>query len=118
MLWGCFLMRYRWFAHEDEKDEFDQPVSRALWHDEDREEHPKVIFSVGKGAGTFLAGMAVCCALWAGDLQLFLFSFSVLLYLLHPLARSLGGARGRFLSNFLKGFSLALGWGILIWVLL
>ena len=59
-------MRYRWFAHEDEKDEFDQPVSRALWHDEDREEHPKVIFSVGKGAGTFLAGMVVCYAIWAG----------------------------------------------------
>ena len=111
-------MRYRWFAHEDEKDEFDQPVSRALWHDKEKEERPKAIFSVGKGAGTFLAGVVACYAIWAGDLQLFLFSFSVLLYLLHPLAIGLGGARGRFLANFLKGFSLALGWGILIWVLL
>lgn len=112
-------MRYRWFAHEDEKDEFGEHVSRALWHDrEEGEKQEKGRFSIGKGAGTFLAAAAACYALWSEDLQLFLFSLAVLLYLLHPLARGLGGKRGTFLANFLKGFSLALGWGILIWIFL
>ena len=54
-------MRYRWFAHEDEKDEFGEHVSRALWHDrEEGDKQEKGRFSIGKGAGTFLAAAAAC----------------------------------------------------------
>ena len=108
-------MRYRWFAKDEEKDDFGEPVSRALWDRVEPEE--KGDLTRGGKAGAFFAFAAMCYALWAEDLQLFLFCMAVMLYLLHPLPLGQGG-QGKLLSNFLRGFSLALGWGILIWVLL
>lgn len=111
-------MRYRWFANDDEKDDLGQPVSRAYWGDEGKENEGEYRFSWGERTSSFLAAAVICYSLWTEDVQMALFATSVLLYLLHPLVKKLGGARGYFWGNVLRGFSLALGWGTILWVFL
>jgi cobalamin synthase len=111
-------MRYRWFANDHEKDDLGQPVSRAYWGDEAEEKKERRIFSWGERTSAVLAAAVICYSLWSGDVQMTLFALAVLIYLLHPLARKLGGSRGDFIGNLLKGFSLALGWGTILWVFL
>lgn len=112
-------MRYRWFAKE-EKASDELGAAESYFPKErdgtgkDEEAHP----SKGERTGAVFALAVMCYALWAEDLQLFIFGLAVLIYLLHPLMRKWGGERGEFFSNALKGFSLALGWGTIIWVLL
>ena len=110
-------MRYRWFAKEEAaSDEFGPPGAPASGdgNREDEDVHP----SKGERTGAVFALAVMCYALWVEDLQLLLFGLAVLIYLLHPLVRKWGGERGDFFSNVLKGFSLALGWGTILWVFL
>ena len=112
-------MHYRWFAKDEAKDDLGQPLSRAYWKDGDGEEpQGGRRLSLGRRTSAFLAAAVICYSLWNGDLQMVLFAMSVLLYLLHPLARKLGGSRGDSLGNLLKGFSLAAGWGCILWMIL
>ncbi len=113
-------MRYRWFDKYEVKDDLGQPVSRAYWKEEGDEEQPKGErkFSWGMRTSAILAAAVTFYSLWTGDLQMLFFALAVFIYLLHPLARKMGGSRGDFIGNMLKGFSLALGWGTILWVFL
>ena len=108
-------MRYRWFAKEEAaNDELDLPGPTGSRGEDGADAHP----TKGERTGAVFAVAVMCYALWAEDLQLLLFGLAVLIYLLHPLMRKWGGEQGAFFSNVLKGFSLALGWGTILWVFL
>lgn len=108
-------MRYRWFAKEENaSDRQGLPESDfpREGEGEEADAHP----TKGERTSAVFALAVMCYALWAEDLQLLIFGLAVLIYLLHPLMRKWGGERGEFFSNVLKGFSLALGWGTILWV--
>lgn len=110
-------MRYRWFVREEDRtDEFGNPVSRAV-HDEALQ--PK---KTGYARGELLAIVMVAFILlyeWVtDDGPLIVICISFLVHEMRPLAPLFFGEHGKAVSNAMRGFSIALFVGALVWTFL
>lgn len=110
-------MRYRWFTSpEKEYDEFGVKLSRAA-NDAALKPH-KFRYRRGELLAIAIAAVIFIYECFVQDLPLLFIALSFIAFELRPLTKMFLGSYGEFASNILKGFSLALFIGTLIWVLI
>ena len=112
-------MRYRWFVDDEEEqlDDMGRPLSRAA-HDEALHPQEKKGFTRGERASIVLATLIILYGLGTADVPLVIFCAAYLLFILRPLARKVFKENGEFVSNAMKGCSIALFIGAFLMTLM